>query len=139
MGDQTLSLKPKAQRVRRASINGVRHVLKTDGQDPNFHYRWVNDTGDRITIFKERGYEFVTDPNVKVGDRRVEESQDKTASPIVANVGGGVKAYYMRIPREWHEEDQQEKQKQVDTIEASIKGEAVAGADYGKLEVNRAK
>lgn len=142
MGDQTLSLKPKAQRVRRASINGVRHVLRTDTSknDPNFVYRWVNDVGDRINLMKELGYEIVTDPNVTVGDRKVESTKDASGgSPVIANVGGGIKAYYMRIPKEWYEEDQKAKAAKIDELEASIKGDAVAGADYGKLEVTRAK
>jgi hypothetical protein len=95
----------------------------------------VNNTEDRIMRFQEAGYEVVQDENVQVGDKRA-----STASAIGSAkeipVGGGIRGVVMRIKREWHEEDQAEKQKRVDDVEASIKRKALDGT-YGSLEVSR--
>lgn len=124
----------KSDRPRRASINGVRNVLTVKGQDPNFHYRVVNDTGDRINQFEQLGYEVVTDANVKVGDRRI-ANPTAEGSPVKLSVGQGVQAYVMRIKKDWYEEDQAAKQQYVNELEAGMKSNAKQAADYGKLKI----
>ena len=120
-------------RVKRASINGTRNVLTVSGKDPNYEYRVVNDTGDRVAMMQERGYEVVTDKSVTVGERRI-ANPTQEGSPVQASVGGGTKAYVMRIRKDWYDEDQQAKAAQVAETEAAMKRDAKEGM-YGKLEI----
>jgi hypothetical protein len=121
-------------RVTRASINGVRNVLTVSGKDPDYVYRVVNDDGDRVAQMQERGYEIVTDNNVTVGERRV-ANPTQEGSPVMASVGGGKKAYVMRIRKDWHGEDQAAKAAQVAQTEGAMQSSAKEGM-YGKLELS---
>jgi hypothetical protein len=51
----------------------------------------------------------------------------------------GTKAFVMRIPKEWYEEDQKAKQSQVDELEQSIKKDALSKNELqsGKMEILR--
>ena len=124
------------RKPRRTSINGTRNVLTVSGKEPGFEYRVVNDDGDRISQFEEMGYEVVKDSNIKVGDRRI-ANPTKEGSPIQVAVGGGQKAYVMRIRKDWYDEDQKAKQRAVSELEATTKQDTVNGSDYGKLEISR--
>lgn len=121
-------------RVKRTSINGKRNVLTVQGKDPNFEYRIVNDVGDRVAAMQENGYEIVSDNTVKVGERRV-ANPTQDGSPVMASVGGGIKAYVMRIKKEWYAEDQEAKQRHVSETESAMKRDAKEGM-YGKLEIS---
>lgn len=123
------------ERTRRTSINGTRNILKVEGKEPGYEYRVVNDDGDRVSQFQERGYEIVTDKSVKVGDRRI-ANPTAEGSPVQVSVGGGQKAYIMRIKDEWYKEDQAAKQKEVDETVASMKKDAADNADFGKLQIS---
>lgn len=129
----TENTKSKRQ-PRRAAINGTRNVLTIQGKDPNYVYRIVNDSGDRINQMKEIGYEIVTDKGVKVGDRRVANPTQEGA-PVKVSVGGGLSAYVMRIPKEFYQEDQDAKMRHIAELESSMKKEARDSADYGKITV----
>ena len=133
MTQETLVAKRKPRRV---GINKTRNVLTVEGKDPNFEYRIVNDTGDRISQFEERGYEVVSDTNIKVGDRRI-ANPTKEGSPIQISVGGGQKAFLMRLKKEFYEEDRKAKDALVDEQEKGMLAEAKSIADYGKVTVNR--
>ncbi len=122
------------RKPRRASINGTRNVLTVSGKEPGFEYRIVNDDGDRVSQFEEMGYEVVKDSSIKVGDRRI-ANPTKEGSPIQVSVGGGQKAYLMRIREDWHKEAQEDKAKHVDEIEKSMLREAKNSADFGKISV----
>ena len=125
------------KRVRRTPINGTRNVLTVSNTDPDFHYRVVNDTGDRVARFQELGYEVVTDPKHMIGDRRVATATSE-GSPRTAMVGSGVTGVLMKIRKEWYIEDQAAKQADIDETERAMKGEALAGEGrYGKIEVGR--
>jgi hypothetical protein len=120
-------------RVTRASINGVRNVLTVSGKDPDYVYRIVNDDGDRVAQMQERGYEVVTDSTVTVGERRV-ANPTQEGSPVMASVGGGKKAYVMRIRKDWHAEDQAAKAAHIAQTEGAMLASAKEGM-YGKLEI----
>ena len=128
-------MKDRAQRVRRSDINGRRNVLTASNKEPGFVYRFVNDTGDRVSQFQEMGYEVVTDKTIRIGDRRVAVASAE-GSPRTAKVGGGVSAVLMKIKDEWYNEDQAAKQAEVDEIEKSIKQTPGEGS-YGKVEIGR--
>ena len=127
---------PQRQRAKRAPING-RNILTASNKEAGYEYRFVNDVGDRIQIFQERGWELVDAKDVRIGDRRV-ESGGALGSKAQASVDKqGTKAFLMRIKNEWYEEDQAEKTKALAEQEKSMKQSALSNNDYGKLEITR--
>lgn len=125
------------ERTKRTPVNG-RNVLTVEGKEPGYTYRIVNDVGDRINTFKEAGYELVDSKSVKVGDRRLNVASPE-GSMAQVSVGGGQKAFVMRIPTDWYQEDQRAKQVHVDQLEQSMKQDALSKNDLrtGKLELTR--
>ncbi len=123
----------KTTRTRRTPINGQRSVLGVKGKDPAYSYRIVNDVGDRINEFLERGYEVVTDNSVTVGDKRV-AIPSQAGSAVEVSVGQGTKAFLMRIKKEWHDEDQAAKNAKVDAIENQMKAETRKDGNYGYIK-----
>jgi hypothetical protein len=126
--------KTPERRVRRTPI-GNRNVLSVVGKEPGFEYRFVNDSGDRVELFKENGWEPVPNKSVRIGDKRVEATK-ADGSIAQASVGGGMKAVLMRIPSEWYAEDQAAKQALVNATEEATRQKALDGT-YGKLEITR--
>ncbi len=122
------------RKPRRTNISSTRNVLTVEGKDPDFEYRIVNDAGDRVAQFEERGYEVVTDNNIKVGDRRI-ANPTKEGSPVQISVGGGSKAYLMRIKKEWAAEDRAARDRMVDETEKAMLRDTKESADYGKITV----
>ena len=104
-------------------------------KDPNYVYRFVNDTGSRVANFQSAGYEIVRDENLVVGDNRVfDPSASETGKKVISN--DGTVSYLMRIKKEWHEEDQAAKQAYIDETEGAIKQTASQGADYGSVKLS---
>lgn len=124
------------RKPRRLSINGTRNVLTVSGKDPEFEYRVVNDDGDRVSQFEDMGYEVVKDSSIKVGDRRI-ANPTKEGSPVQISVGGGQKAYLMRIRKDWYEEAQEDKAKQVDEMEKGMLKDTKNSADYGNITIGK--
>jgi len=114
---------------------GTRNVLTVAGKDPNYEYRIINDSGDRVQEFLDAGYELVDADSVRVGDKRVNTAKAE-GSIAQLSVGQGQKAFVVRIKKEWYEEDQRAKMKKVDDLEAATKAKALDGT-YGKLEISR--
>lgn len=130
--------KERSARVKRTPVNG-RNVLSVSNKQPGYHYRFVNDVGDRVSDFIERGWELVEADDVKVGDKRL-VGTGPLGSKAQASVNkDGTKAFVMRIKDEWYAEDQKEKAKYVDELEQTMKQQALSGNDLknGKLEISR--
>lgn len=102
-------------------------------KDPNYVYRFVNDTGSRIANFQSAGYEFVEDSSLVVGDSRVFDPSDLGSSKRVTSNDGTV-SYLMRIKKEFYEEDQAAKAAMISETEAAMKREATQGT-YGSLKI----
>lgn len=120
--------KAPVQRPKRTSI-GVRGPLSVDKRDPNFTYRFVNDTNGRLEAFKRNGWEAVPASEARIGDSRVEQASP-TGSMANVPVGNGTTAVLMRFPKEWYEEDQREKELQIKALEQTMKEDAQR--EYGK-------
>jgi len=103
-------------------------------KDPNFVYRFVNDTGSRIANFQAAGYEFVEDKDMVVGDSRVFDPSDIGSGKRVTSNDGTV-SYLMRQKKEYYEEDQAAKAASINEQEAAMKQEATKGT-YGKLSIS---
>jgi hypothetical protein len=122
-------------RAKRTPV-GTRNVLTVAGKDElNFVYRIVNDTGDRIAQFQEAGYELVDSSTHRVGDKRVSAASPE-GSKAQVSVGKGDKAFVMRIPKEFYNEDQAAKQIEVNRLEQSIKQTATGAGDYGSVSIS---
>ena len=66
------NVKP-AKRVTRKPLFQRGPQSITGDKDPDYVYRFVNDSGSRIDQMKSAGYEIVTDDDLIVGDSRVSE------------------------------------------------------------------
>ena len=103
-------------------------------KDPNYVYRFVNDTGSRIANFQSAGYEFVEDKDLVVGDSRVFDPSDIGSGKRVTSNDGTV-SYLMRTKKEYYDEDQASKAALIDETEQAMKQEATKGM-YGKLNIS---
>lgn len=97
------------------------------GQLEGFVPRWINDKGGRIHDALTGGYEPVfKDDQVLAGE--VGENRNSDMGSWVSQIvgtqedGSPMRAYLMKIKREWYEEDQQAKQKRVDAVDEAIRG-----------------
>lgn len=107
------------------SING--------DKDPNYVYRYVNDTGSRVSNFQSAGYEFVDDKEMVVGDSRVFDPSDVGSTKRVTSNDGTI-SYLMRIKKEFYEEDQAAKAALNDETEKAMKRDATQDR-YGSLKI----
>lgn len=121
----------KSARVARKPLTQRGPQAIAGDKNPEFEYRFVNDTGSRIQNFKAAGYEFVTGDDLIVGDNRVSDATDLgSAKRVISN--DGTTSYLMRIKKDWYEEDQASKAAAIKEQEAAMKQEASTGM-YGKL------
>lgn len=129
--------KAPSGRTRRTPV-GTRNILTVSNKDENYVYRVVNDVdeGDRINRFIEAGYEVVKSKDVSVGEKRV-EAPSVEGSIARISVGGGTKGVIMRIRKDWYEEDQAAKQREVDATEDSITKPTDRIGGYGKTTIER--
>jgi len=121
------------KRVSRKSLFQRGPQSVSGDKDPNFVYRFVNDTGSRISNFQAAGYEFVEDKDLVVGDSRVFDPSDIGSGKRVTSNDGTV-SYLMRIKKEYYEEDQAAKAVMVDETEQAMKRDASQGM-YGSIKV----
>lgn len=124
-------------RPQRTPVAG-RSVLTVKGKDPNYEYRFVNDTGDRVASFQEGGWEPVPAAEVRVGDARVEQvSSEGSIAQASVSRQTREKAILMKIPKDWYEEDQKAKQARIDELEASTRQQALSTNELrtGKLTI----
>lgn len=121
------------KRVARKSLfqRGPQSILGE--KDPNYVYRFVNDTGSRVANFQSAGYEFVEDKDLVVGDSRVFDPSDLGSAKRVTS-NDGTTSYLMRIKKEYYEEDQAAKAALVNETEQAMKRDASQGM-YGSIKV----
>lgn len=132
MAKETISKAPE-RRVKRGPL-GTRNVLTVTGTDPDYVYRVVNDTGDRVHRLLEQGYVIEDASAVTVGDKRIGAPSTMGTGASVS-VGQGVTGVVMKQRRDWFEEDQAAKQAYVKATEDATKQSK--DGDYGKIEITR--
>lgn len=107
-------------RVSRQPV-GLRNRLAGINKEPGYVYRYVNDEDDRVALFEKAGYEFVDNSALNLNShRRLSEPTIEGAKAQVS-VGGGKKAFLMRIKEDWYKEDQDAKLKQVRETQEAMK------------------
>lgn len=108
----------KVEQPRKRIPLGSRNIL-TAPQKAGFVRRFVNDTGDRVQMFKDAGWNAVDDGS-PVGDAKIGRptSMGSSSNP---HVGGGTRAVLMEIPEEIYAADRAESQAKISEVENQIR------------------
>lgn len=108
------------KRAKRRPV-GRRNVLtmREEDKNPDYVYRVFNDKDGRILQAEGAWWEVVKG-DIPLGDYRVTDASQK-GTVVSKPVGGGVDGVLMRIKKEYYEEDQAEKQKKIDEVEAEMR------------------
>ncbi len=124
----------RAERPKRVPINGDRDILAVHGIKPDMHPCWVNSYN--VQRFLDGGYAFV-DYDVTFGSHHVNQG-NSVGARYARDVGQGVVAYLMEIPKEFYDEDREREAQDLRESEGSIQGDARAmGLDHGDLRITR--
>lgn len=118
MSAERTTNRPDRSKATRVPL-GSRARLSFNNLEEGYMYRVINDVDDRIKRAEAAGYEFVESDD-KLGDVRVADAS-KMGAKVSKPVGNNVTGYLMRIKKEWYDEDQQLKQKQIDSTESAMK------------------
>lgn len=118
----------------RVPIGEPRGRLTVEGQEPGFHYAFINDYN--VDHAQDSGYEFVTH-NVKIGQRHVNRPANSDNSyKVSVPAGGGVTAFLMRIPQEFYEEDMKRMSAKVDITEQSMRKQSGSNGLEGSVKIS---
>ena len=129
--DEAASARPKRIAV------GLRPKLALIGKDPNYEYRIVNDTPGRIAMFKHSGWELVKNDEVDTGNFRAEEASEMgSLAYYIVDGGTGLKAYVMKIKKEWYEDFMREYEDEVRATEETLHPNSNDGG-YGSVRIDR--
>jgi len=131
------SLVNRSDRPHRVPINGLRDKMSVRGQEPGWHYCWVNE--DKVDRYLNGDYEFVTH-EVQVGDRKI-DSASMIGGKVAMPVGNGLTGYLMRCTDEVFKEEMTLINERTDDNERSLRENLNSGADgkYGKVEIGRGR
>jgi hypothetical protein len=116
---------------------GTRPRLHVSGKNPNFEYRWVNDTPNNINLMQQYGWQLCTNDEVDVGNFRTEQaSGEGSLACTVVDGGNGMKAYVMKISKEEYKEIQDAFAEITDASEETLRPNYNDG-EYGKISIDR--
>ena len=114
----------RSSRKERIPLGVARARLAVADRDPNYEYRWMKGSADRLAAAENGGYEYVESP-VKVGEGAKDGNTDmgsRVSQVVGHNTDGSPRRdYLMRIPKEFYREDQAAKQAEIDKVDAAIK------------------
>lgn len=109
-------------RHRRIPLGTLRKKMTLEGIEipPNKVAHWF--VGEaRAQMALAAGYTYVINPAAKVGEGPENQREHMNAKiSRVVDREKGTRAYLMWIDKEWYDEDQREKQKEVDEIDKAI-------------------
>lgn len=118
MSAERATNRPDRSKAARVPL-GNRARLSFNNLEEGYVYRVINDVDDRIKRAESAGYEFV-ESEASLGETRVADAS-KIGAKVSKPVGGGITGYLMRIKKDWYNEDQETKQKQISSTEAAMK------------------
>lgn len=110
---------PLGSATKKMTVND--HADQLEGYVP----RWINDDGDRINRAIAGGYSPVLKSGITVGEGDNSDTDMSSWVSMSAGTkenGAPMKAFLMKIPRHFYEEDQAAKQRQVDKVDEAING-----------------
>lgn len=114
---------------------GTRNIL-TAPTRPGFVRRFVNDKGDRIAMFKDAGWDCVSNAG-EAGDDKLGRATS-LGSGTNPHVGAGQKAILMEIPEEIYKQDIADSQAEISKVENQIKRNSASedrNGLAGKVEI----
>jgi len=120
---KTKHVDPEVRPERVSMADQPRNILTVLNKEAEFHYRWTNDTNDRIARMEKAGYEVVTNGDLTIGDASVNSLKGDRNSPVTRPVGRGITGVLMRIKQEWYDEDQAKKHEEIDENELQMVAE----------------
>lgn len=116
----------RAKRKERGTIDGpaLRLGVPEERKDPNWDYRWVNDSDMRIHNMIQRDWEFAeSELDVSNTDTGMGSRVERTVNE--RSTKGPQKGFLMKKPKEIYEEDQAAKEAKRKQLEKSMeKGQA---------------
>lgn len=114
----------KLSREERVPLGGFRDILTLRNTDPNYHYFWaldLSEDGSQIARCLQAGYVFVRpEEKVTYGEASVYTTQG-LGSVLRVPAGGGLNHYLMKLPMEFHKEDQERNANRINMTEQSLK------------------
>ena len=110
------------------ALPGLKLNVPKELLDPRKEHRWVNDTGNRV----QEMYENDWDP-VEIGAKTANEGEGTLAKRVVSKETGA-RAVLMSKPKAMYAEDQKEKRKPLDEMDAAIR-RGVAHEKSGEAEL----
>ncbi len=116
----------------------TRMELKSDELDPNFKYKWINDTPALMDKYVAAGYLHVkTNEGVTIGQRTVDTGSDLAAN-ISLDVGQGVIAFLMKQPMEYANEDRKLREDARKDLSNTLERDLNSGKDgtYGSVKIS---
>lgn len=120
----------------REPLAGRRDVTAVHDIDTNEYVaHWVNDKDSRLQGVLKAGYEHVR--TAKVGDSNVDGTHNQDGV-VSRDMGKGIIAYLMKQRRDYYDEDQATKQREVDETEESIrrdKNDNRNDGHYGEIKI----
>lgn len=128
---EATSVRPKRTPV------GMRPRLAVFGKDPNFEYRWVNDTPGNIGFYQQHGWKLCTNEEVDTGNFRAEQASEiGSLAYNIVDGGTGLKAYVMKISKEEYKEIQEAYEAEARANEETLRPNYNDG-EYGRIEIDR--
>ena len=127
----------RSDRPKRVPVNGYRDILSVQGQEPGWHYCWVNE--DKIPRHEAAHYEFVTH-DVIIGDRHV-NTASQIGGKVSIRVGNQLTGFLMRQLQEYYDEDMKALQDDLDVRDESMRASLNNKQDgrYGSVEITQSK
>lgn len=118
---------------------GTYQNLLTYPEDETLHFRYVNDSNDRIARLQRLGWRVWEVDNFQVGDASVIDNNIDGVSGVRVPVGKGMTAVLMCIEKELWDADQELKEESIRETEKAMGKQAKGkGLDVGELNVNYA-
>lgn len=116
---------------------GTSAKLVVHGKDPNFEYRFVNDTPGRVAMFKQAGWQLCTNEEVDTGTFRAEEASELgSLAYSIVDGGTGMKAYVMKISKDEYQEIQSFLEREASAQEETLQPNFADG-EYGSIKIDR--
>lgn len=140
-GGYVLEKMPYEKPKKRIPI-GQRNVLtfRKEDLDSNKVYRVVNDEPGRIRMFRDAGWNVtVRRDGLEIGDPDV-GAGSQLGSLVTKTVGKEQIGYLMEIPKEYYEEDQEAKAKNIRQHESALKMEKKepdTKGQYGSVKIGK--
>ena len=127
--------RPERRRTLEDSMGHGRVTVNGIEEDKDYYYHVANDKDNRVWELEQRGYEVVTKEmaeSISMGDYN--PSEVGTVVQTTADRKSGMKAVLMRCPKEFKEEDDAFRQKQIDKGEEAIFRTLKDEGQYGEIK-----